>query len=341
MANKYNLSKEYQFDIDVAADTYCGKLSMPYVTAAVKSPDTVARGYVRQIDGLNKSAVISGLSLSDPIQVASCDFSITDAPANLALTEQILTLHDMKVNQQICRNTIFPTWVGENMDRNGNLPSTFSDFLLATVAGKAGAQLENLLWLGDAGALFGAGFVSGTGVFNEAGVDASACAGFVESTLTAGGITATNAAGEFGLVYDSAIAGDGVAAGVPGILNAPDISFYCNLKTYGLYIQHLAGAGALTTGGYNNQMTNQAIPAATYLGIPINVCPGMPDDCIVLTPVSNMVFGTNLATDWTEARLIPTYEYDGSDAVRVVMNFAVGVQTAVATDGVVGATFWT
>ena len=33
--------------------------------------------------------------------------------------------------------------------------------------------------------------------------------------------------------------------------------------------------------------------------------------------------------------------YDGSDNVRVVMNFAVGVQTAVATDGVYGSTVWT
>ena len=51
-----------------------------------------------------------------------------------------------------------------------------------------------------------------------------------------------------------------------------------------------------------------------------------------------MVYGTNLATYWTEAQIIPTYEYMGNDAVRIIMNFAVGVQTAVKTDGVVGHT---
>ena len=50
--NNYNLSKDYQFDITVTDNTYAGKLALPYVTAAVKSPDTVAKGYVRQIDGL-------------------------------------------------------------------------------------------------------------------------------------------------------------------------------------------------------------------------------------------------------------------------------------------------
>jgi hypothetical protein len=65
------------------------------------------------------------------------------------------------------------------------------------------------------------------------------------------------------------------------------------------------------------------------------------DDVIVATYRENLVFGTNLATDWTEARVIPTYQFDGSDNVRIVMNFALGVQCAVAADGVYGSTVWT
>ena len=72
------------------------------------------------------------------------------------------------------------------------------------------------------------------------------------------------------------------------------------------------------------------------MGYPLYVCPGMLGRVIVATYPENLVFGTNLATDWTEAKLIPTYQYDGSDHVRVTMNFAIGVQTAVATDGVIG-----
>ena len=40
---KENLSKKRNFDIEVIADTYAGKLALPYVAAAVKSPDTVAK----------------------------------------------------------------------------------------------------------------------------------------------------------------------------------------------------------------------------------------------------------------------------------------------------------
>jgi len=94
--NKYNLSKDYQFDITVTDNTYAGKLALPYVTAAVKSPDTIAKGYVRTIDGLNSKAVISNLGVSDPVVAAACSFSSGN---DTSLTEQVLTLTDMKVNE--------------------------------------------------------------------------------------------------------------------------------------------------------------------------------------------------------------------------------------------------
>ena len=58
------------------------------------------------------------------------------------------------------------------MDRNGNLPGTFEDFLLASVAAKAGEQLENSIWKGSSP--FGVGFLSNDGTLDEAGADASA-----------------------------------------------------------------------------------------------------------------------------------------------------------------------
>ena len=333
MANKYNLSKEYQFDIDVTADNYVGKLALPYVTAAVKSPDTVAKGYVRTIDGLRKAANITGLSLNDPVKAASCDFNSNDI--SLDQTLQTLTLTDLEVNQEVCRGTIFPTYLGENMTRNGDIAQPFSDFLLSTVAAKAGESIESGIWVADAAGVYGTGFLSNDGVFDQAGLDASALKDFAQATIAGGaGVDATNAIAAFGKTYDKA------AADVPAILSKAGLGFYCNNKTYAFYIQQLAGQGAFTSHqGINNLGPDQPFTNVTYLGIPIMVCPGMPDDAIVLTYRDNMVYGTNLATDWTECRLVPTYQFDGSDNVRVVMNFALGVQCAVATDGIVGSDF--
>ena len=329
MANKIQLSKYHEFDITVNSDTYAGVHALPYVTAALRSPDTIAKGYVRTIDGLNKSAVISNVAASNLIVAADeCGFV---SGGNTSTSEQILTLTDLKVNEEICRGTIFPTWMGQGMDRNGNLPQEFSDFLLKVVAGKAAAQLEIGIWQGASP--FGTGFLSDDGTQDETGADASAMKDFTEVDF-ADALAASDILTDMASVYNAA------ASDISGILTKPGVGFYMNNKTYGFYIQALAAAG--TNGGQTSGFGfDQNADNITYFGYPIYRCPGMFNDTIVFTYPENLVFGTNLATDWTEARLIPSYEYDGSDNVRVVMNFAVGVQTAVATDGVYGSTVWT
>jgi len=327
MGNKIQLSKKREFDITITDNTYAGELSLPYVTAALRSPDTIAKGYVRTIDGLNSKAVINNLACSNPIVAAACSFSSGD---DTSLTEQVLTLTDLKVNEEICRGTIFPTWIGQGMDRNGNLPQEFGDFLLQVVAGKAAAQLEIGIWQGSSP--FGTGFLSDDGNQDEAGADASALKDFSEVDF-ADALAAADILTDMASVYNT------VASDVSGILTKPGAGFYMNNKTYGFYIQALATAGSnqgqVSGAGFNLSGENM-----TYFGFPVYRCPGMFNDTIVFTYPENLVFGTNLATDWTEARLIPTYQYDGSDNVRVTMNFAVGVQTAVATDGVYGSTVW-
>ena len=112
MANKLiELNKQYDMAVTVnPATTYAGEQALPYVTAAVKSNDTVAKGYVRVMDGLTSKAVISSLVTTDPIVGAACGFS--DA-GTTTLGERVLTVTDLKVNREVCRKTLFPTWVGK------------------------------------------------------------------------------------------------------------------------------------------------------------------------------------------------------------------------------------
>ena len=296
---------------------------MPYVTAVVRTPDTIAKGYVRQIDGLTKSAVINNIASANPVQAAGCDF---DNTTTISTTEQVLTLTDLKVNEQICRGTVFPTWLGQGMDRNGNLPQAFSDFVLQVVAAKAAQQLEIGIWQGAAP--FGTGFLSDDGNQDETGADASAMKDFSEVTF-GDALAATDIITDLNSVYAKA------ASDLPQILTKPGFGFYMNAQTYSFYCQALASATTFQALGAAGNFD-----ALTYMGFPIYVCPGMFNDVIVATYPENLVFGTNNATDWTEVRLIPTYQYDGSDNVRIVMNFAVGVQVAVASDGVYGSTVW-
>ena len=302
MANKIQLSKRREFDITVNGDTYAGVHAMPYVTAALRSPDTVAKGYVRILDGLTKSAVINNIACANPIVAAACSFTSGN---DTSTSEQVLSLTDLKVNEEICRGTIFLTWMGQGMDRNGDLPQSFSDFLLQVVAGKAAAQLEIGIWQGAVP--FGTGFLSDDGTQDETGADASACKDFSEVDF-ADALAASDILTDMASVYDKA------ASDISGILTKPGVGFYMNNKTYGFYIQALAAAGS-NQGQISGLGFDAKADTATYFGYPIYRCPGMFNDVILFTYPDNLVFEPNLATDCTEARLIPTYEYDESDNV--------------------------
>tara|TARA_R110002020_G_scaffold458246_1_gene675595 strand:+ start:386 stop:1360 length:975 start_codon:yes stop_codon:yes gene_type:complete len=319
--SKFNKKRNFAEDIVINGDTYAGVHALPYVTAAVKTPVTVEKGWVRQIDGLTKSAVINNIASENPITSASvCNFDSNDS---VSTTEQVLTLTDYKVNEQICRGTVFPTWMGQGMDRNGDLPQNFSDFILATVAAKAGGQIESGIWAGKLdGVNNSVGFLSNTGAMG--GFAGGAMKDFT-TVETAEPDTPTGALAFLKAVYDK------VARDVSPLMMKAGFGFYVGTTIYAQYLQALAGETTFQALGAAGSFNN-----ITFMGYPLYVCPGMLGRTIVATYPENLVFGTNLATDWTEARLIPTYQYDGSDNVRVTMNFAIGVQTAVATDGVIG-----
>ena len=319
-----NLVKKHDFDITVGANTYSGELALPYVTAALLGSETIAKGRCRLLEGVVGTAVISGLTTIDTLQAANCSFA---GGENVTLTEQVLVQTDLAVMEEVCRKTMFPTWVAANgrMQRNGDLPVDWTDFLLGAVAERTGTSVENALW--QSSAIFGVGFLSNDGVIDEAGIDASACADFIEHDTAAAAWTNVNILAHMSGVFDAAQA-------VPGILQKPGCGFYLSYEAYAFFLQAMAAQN--TGAGFN-----QSFDGANYLGYPVYATSGIPNavDVMVFTYPDNLVVGVNSYTPDISTSLIPTYLYDGSDNVRISMRFAIGVQTGVATDGVVGFNF--
>ena len=319
-----SLNKKYNFDIDASVNTYAGELALPYVTAALLGAETIAKGRCRFLEGIVGKTVISGLATTDTLQAANCAWA---DGSNVALTEQILDPTDLAVMEEICRKTMYPTWIAANgrMERNGELPVAWSDFLLGAVAERTGTSIESGMWKG--GAIFGVGFLSDDGTIDEAGIDASACADFVEGDTGTDVWSATTILAALDVVFSQ-------AQNVPGILQKPGCGFYVSYEAYAFYLQALA---AINTGA----SYNQSLDGASYLGYPVYPTSGIPNsvDVCVFTYPDNLVVGANSYTADISAGLIPTYLYDGSDNVRASMRFALGVQTAVAGDGVVGFNF--
>ena len=109
------------------------------------------------------------------------------------------------------------------------------------------------------------------------------------------------------------------------VLAKPDFALYVSPKTAFLYQQHLGSEG------FSNDYQANEKPSNIY-GYPIYACPGMPDNQIVATYESNLVFGSNIQTNLTEVRTIDMSPIDGSDNVRFIMRYAAGVQVGVGAD---------
>lgn len=317
-----NTNKKYEFaNPTIGANTYAGQLSLPYVSAAVKSNLTVTGGGVRTVDGFNHKAVISNLSVAEPLAAASCTFNPTDT----TIGESVITLTDLNVNVQYCRGTIYDTWIGQGMDRNGDLPGTFESFILETLVANVGQSIENSMWKGSA--VFGTGFLSNDGSFGNVSFGNSALANFATQELT-NAPSVDNILDNLEEVYTK------VVSDKSAILSKPGFGFYMNQKMYSYYSMKLASATTFQQLGAAGEFTG-----LSYMGYPIYICPGMFDDAIVATYPENLVMATNALSDLNEVRVIPAYEYDGSDNINVVMKFAAGVGAGVPTDGVVGYNF--
>lgn len=321
------------FDISVSpSTTYAGEARAEIMSAAVSSGDTLANGWVHQIDGIHHKAVVSTLNAADTIQAASCSF---DDGANLTLGEKVLTLSDLKVNEEICRGTVYPTWQGAATSRASTNAYTaeLQNAIVAQVAAKTAEQVETIIWQGldISNSTIVEGLLGDGTAASETDLDASPIGGCVEVDFSAAP-TATTVIERIGSVYS------GAAQNCPAVLTKSDINIYVSPKTYAIYLQALAVAGGQ---GFLNQVSNQAFNEVNYLGVPVRRCPGMFDDMVLLTYADNLKVGTNVGTDLTDVRYIPTYEYDGSDNVRVVMQMGLGVQCITPGDVVLGTTLWT
>ena len=345
--NDYQLSRrqrrQFATNNPVGVDTltYAGELADFYVAPAMKAADTLANGIVTQLDGLSNKAVVTGASMAnDIIQESSCDFNDGDS---VTVDERVLTLNDLQVNESLCRKTILPAWWSVKGSRNSDWASPeFRNFVLATVAAKTAEGVENQIWNGyNYTTNDTIGFLSGTGTFNRAGLAASIMSiGGGVNGVAVTAITAANVIDAFSAVHSAA------ANANSAVLVKSDLGFYVGPKTFALYQQALAtSGGGIAVGpltsvgqGYNNQVTNQNLGTLTFLGVPIHRCPGMAADAIVLAAASNLFVGSNLRTDYTQVQYIPAYQYDGSDNVKVVMRFGLGMQIGTPGDVFLGTT---
>ena len=293
--------------------TYAGEFAGKYVSAALLSGKTLAEGNITVKPNVKFKEVMKKVATDDIVKDATCDF---DATSTLTLTERILQPEEFQVNLQLCKKDFRSDWEAVQMGYSAfdNLPPSFSDFLIAHVAGKVAQKVEQNIWNGtNANAGEFDGFVTTLGADGDV-VDVGGQAS-----------TSANVVGELGKIVDA----------IPsGVYGSDDLAIYLPSNMYRNYVRALGGfasnVGAAGTNDQGTQWFNGG--ALTFDGINIALAQGLPSDKAVAAEKGNLFFGTGLLADHNEVKVIDMADIDGSQNVRVIMRFTAGIQHAIGSD---------
>ena len=297
--------------------TYAGEFAGEYIAAALLEGATISNGGITVKPNVKLKEVIKKVSTDDIVKDATCDF---DPTSTITLTERILQPEEQQVNLQLCKKDFVSDWEALSMgfSAHSNMPSQFSDFLIAHVAAKVAQRTEQSIWAGD---------TSNNGQFDGLTTKLAADADLPSGQEVAGAtVTSSNVITELGKIVDA----------IPSALyGAEDLNVYVSQNIARAYVRALggfgaSGLGAAGTNSMGTQWWNNG--SLTFDGVKLFVANGLADNTAVAAEKSNLFFGTGLLSDHNEVKVIDMADLDGSQNVRVVMRFTAGVQYGIVSD---------
>ena len=301
--------------------TYAGEFAGKYISAALLSGKTLAEGNLTIVPNVKYKQVMKKVATDDIVKDATCDFADT---STLTLTERILQPEEFQVNLELCKKDFRSDWEAAQMGYSAfdNLPSNFSDVLIAHVADKVAQRIETNIWTGANGT---------AGQFDGFITTLGADADVVDVVGTTS--TAANIIEELGKIADA----------IPStVYGAEDTTIYLPADMYRNYVRALGGFGAAGLGaaGTNNEGTQWYSMGSglQFDGIQVVYAPGLSTSDAVAAQKSNLFFGTGLLSDQNEVKVIDMADLDGSQNVRVVMRFTAGIQHGIGSEVVLYAT---
>ena len=296
------------------AGTYAGEFSGKILGAALLSASTLDAGAITIMPNVRYKSVLQVGAWANVVKGASCDFTATGA---LTLTEKVLTTKELQVNAELCKQDLVQEWQAVEMGFSAyaEIPNSFEEYVISRVAAEVANATETSIWAGASGA------------DDYDGFQALAYADSTVVDVTAATVTASNVIAQMGAVVDAAS---------KAALGTADLTLYVSTNVARAYIRALGGFGTsgLGAAGIDNKGTSWYSNGnqLTFEGIPVFVANGMGNNKMMLTPKSNLFWGTGLADDRNEVRFIDMADKDGSRNVRVIMRWTAGCQIGVGAD---------
>jgi hypothetical protein len=292
---------------------FAGKAAGFYISAALKQAKSL--DFLTLIENVKFKSNIQRMAGTSLVRDNTCDF--TDH-GTLALTEKVLEPKALQINIDLCKENLVSSWEALEMRAGAGAPPppSFEDYVISYMGEIIANGAETSIWNG-VGTTQGefTGFLGAAVGYLLPGVDATVIQSSASGAYTAGNIIANLQT----LTAD-------MAANISPVLTKDDLYIYMNAKTYAFYIS------AVSTLGYVNAYNMNGDYEPVFEGYKIAVCPGMVDNQLVAAERSNLFAGTDLLSDTTRIALLDMTSLDGSDNLRCVAKYSMGVQTGVGAD---------
>ena len=302
MSTKINLATT-----ESITTTYAGEDAGRFVAAATLEAESIQNGAVEAVPNVKYKHVLERLDVSSILKNRTCDF---DPSGKVTLAERILQPKELSVNLQLCKANYRNTWTAEQMgfSANDNLAPSLADHIITRVIAKVAQANEISIWSGNSSN--DGEFTGFETLFTNEPLQPSG------NELAGTTVTSSNVIAQL----------ESVLIATPNALyRAPGFAIYIPV---GIAKHYIAAQAAL---GYR-ELYHDGATNLNFQGVPLIVCPGMTDDKMFATYAGNFYAGTGLLNDSNEVIVLDMKELDGSDNVRFVMNYTMGVQVAMPED---------
>lgn len=296
--------------------TYTGQFAGQYISAALLSGDTIAKGGLTVKPNIKFKEVIKRVELDGIVKDQTCDFTDT---STLTLTERILQPEYLQVNLELCKSDFESDWEAIQMGYSAFdvLPKNFVDYFIAYNSAKVAEWIEQKIWTGA---------TANAGEFNGFQALLNADSTVIDVTAATAGVSASNVITELGKVIDA----------IPtALFGKEDLHIYIPTNVMKAYVRALGGFGAsgLGAAGVDSKgstwFNNQEL---MFEGVKLFHAPGLGTNKMVAGQKSNLYFGTGLLSDQNEVKVLDMGDLDGSKNVRFIMRMTAGVQFGVGAD---------
>jgi hypothetical protein len=293
------MTRNLKFDLDIETNALlCANPDEFYSKAYLSSPD-IANNF-RTLPGIKSKTKLANVTFGSLLQASTCNFN---APTD-SLDAIDIDVCPLSAMSQLCQFDLEQSFLALQMSQGSNGDFTVASFMSYywnEMANVIGQDLELLRWQGDT-----------TSEDDLLGL----CNGYLVQLC---GDVAVNG------LWSAAVTTANVLTVLESVVNAAPNAIVRKKADLRMYVStNVANAYELKAAQGNTQ-TYVTLPLGlTFLGIPIVVCEGMPDNTIVLTLKNNLVYAFDAEGDSKALRAVNLSDTVAEPYLRTRANLKAG-----------------